>query len=315
MNQAAEPIMQEVIISLTHHCNLHCAMCDIPLSSKPLMDTLRLRALLHELKAYNPQTVVLSGGEPFMRSDLIELLSCAHEQYLRTCITSNGTMITANNARALRGACVSVVNISLEGRQEIHDKIRGKGSYQAAKQALAYLADVGIEITIATVISKLNIDSLEEVVRTAHTYGATTIKFQLFNTLFLNDITKAQPFLFSSDDLPLLQKMIQRVAALCQQYGIATNPAGYFEALPYFACGQAVPFKRQGCQALWTSCPIDSDGTVYPCWVMTGQPIGSVCTQPFGTVWNSAEHRRIRSVITQQGCPGCFMSCYDKNYA
>jgi SynChlorMet cassette radical SAM/SPASM protein ScmE len=107
----------------------------------------------------------LAGGEPFYRKDLKELIDGVVRNRMRFSMLSNGGLITEEIAEyiASTGRCDSI-QISLDGGSaEVHDKARGKGSFDAAVQGIKLLKKCGIPVKIRCTIHRYNFEHLKEV--------------------------------------------------------------------------------------------------------------------------------------------------------
>jgi len=304
--------LKEVIISLTNRCNSECIICDIPKEKTEELSTSDCIRIIEDARLLGASTVVFSGGEPLLRKDLFELISFARNKHLKTCITSNGLLLDDKAGLDLFTSGINVVNISLEGPKEVHDILRGKGSFKKALSALDSLKKYNIESTIATMVSSYNYKHLKYVVEIAKEKGATTIKFQPFNILFLRDKSRKPEFLISKKQALELRQIVREIDSLCNKYGISTDPSAYLEQIPDYLSGN-FPNHSQVCGALWESCPIDTKGNIYPCWVLGQEKnlIGNIKERAFVELWDSDKHNAVRESIKHKGCPGCMMSCYD----
>ncbi|NQU19299.1 radical SAM protein [bacterium] len=304
--------LKEVIISITNKCNSSCRMCDIPKEVSSELSTGQWKEVVDDISTMGIPTVVFSGGEPLLRQDIFELISFSKNKGLNACITSNGILVSDVIAKRLAKVKIDVVNISIEGPQEIHDYLRGKGSFDKAKDALKNLKKYDIEATLATVISRYNYSYLDYISELANEIGATTVKFQPFSTLFIKDRSRKCDFFISQKESTELKETIERIISSCDKYGIASNPSSYLEKIPSYMSESNIKGSK-GCQALWATCPINADGEIYPCWVLSEKDniIGSIREKRFNEIWNSRKHNLIRERIVSQGCPGCMMSCYD----
>ena len=305
----------EVIISITNRCNSSCKMCDIPKLSLDELSTSRWKAVIKDAALLGASTVVFSGGEPLLRQDLFELIAFSKSQKLSACITSNGLLLDEECAAKLSGAGVDVVNISIEGGEEIHDYLRGKGSFRKAILALGALKKNNIESTIATMVSRYNYKYLKYIAELAVTYGVTTLKLQPFNVMFLIDKSKERDFLLSRREAVELTHIIKEMTQICKHNGITTNPFGYLERLPSYL-SKNFSHTASACKSLWTSCPINARGDIYPCWVLAHDAtiVGNVKEKKLTELWNSQQHIMIREKIKEKGCCGCMMSCYDESF-
>jgi len=138
--------LKEIIVSVTNRCNLRCRMCQIPqMHNNEEMRTEQLKALIKDSAKLYPESIVFSGGEPLLRGDLFELITLANQCKINTCLTSNGTLLNDDIAKKLASCGIGVVNISIEGPEDIHDSLRGKGSFAKAVNALECLSRHKIE--------------------------------------------------------------------------------------------------------------------------------------------------------------------------
>lgn len=143
-----------VQISVTNHCNLSCRHCyrdvrkafDDEFSTAELIDLLhQVRDLAHRLE--REPSVVFSGGEPLARSDLGLLVRVARSLGIETHVNTNGTLVTAELAAALREWGIHAVQVSLDGPgPESHDRIRGRGSFDRTSEGVRHLLEAGIAV-------------------------------------------------------------------------------------------------------------------------------------------------------------------------
>ena len=307
--------LREVIISVTNRCNLRCAMCHIPRNPIPEMTTDELKALIVDAASLAPNSIVFSGGEPLLRGDIFELLKFVQQQKINTCLTSNGTLIDDAVAEKLAACSAGVVNISIEGPRSVHDALRGKGNFAKAVRALECLARHKIEATIATIVCGQNFKTLPYVLDLAHKHGATTVKFQPFSGIFLSTKEAGKKFFLPAQAAPAVSAVIAKIIQRARSYNIATNPAGYLYQIPAYLCGASADYSGTDCAAVWSSCPISSEGDIHLCWVLADKVIGNARKDRLSSVWGAPRHDRMRRDLPGHGCRGCLMSCYDYNFA
>ncbi len=92
--------------------------------------------------------VTLTGGEPFVRRDIEGLLEHVVREYTFAVLT-NGTLIDADRARRLAKWRPAFVQVSMEGTEATHDRIRGQGSFQRSVTAIEHLVHAGIRTLIS----------------------------------------------------------------------------------------------------------------------------------------------------------------------
>jgi sulfatase maturation enzyme AslB (radical SAM superfamily) len=121
--------------NITYKCNLRCRHCHSSFGS-PLeneLTTEEIIAVIKESSQFEGCKLVISGGEPFCRDDIFQILEAASDSFKgRVLVITNGTLIDDEKAKALADINV-VVQVSLEGPdEESNDAIRGKGVFKKA---------------------------------------------------------------------------------------------------------------------------------------------------------------------------------------
>ena len=145
-------------LHLTNECNLRCincyANCGQPKTKE--LSEFDWRKIILEFKRLGGKSIIISGGEPFLKHYLPELLSFIKENNLKTLVISNGTLIDRNIIDKIKDN-IDIYRISLDGtNSEINDYIRGKGSFEKVINTLKILTKIGAEIELAITIYKEN---------------------------------------------------------------------------------------------------------------------------------------------------------------
>ena len=142
---------------VTDRCNLHCSHCyqDFP-PSDPSWD--QLLGILEQFKSFIVSCrnsaadrtfrahVTVTGGEPFLLEDFPLLLDrlAGERRLFSFAILTNGTLLTPAAVSSLRQLRPSFVQVSLDGAQETHDRIRGTSSHERAVAGVKMLVGAGI---------------------------------------------------------------------------------------------------------------------------------------------------------------------------
>lgn len=140
---------------ITERCNLRCDHCYQEDITPPDPSWDELLSVLEQLKSFIRYChekrggtrfrahVTVTGGEPFVRDDFMSLLElmAAERKLFSFAVLTNGTMITPSIVKTLRLLKPGFVQISIDGTQETHDRIRGAGSYKQAVEGLKLLVD------------------------------------------------------------------------------------------------------------------------------------------------------------------------------
>ncbi len=161
---------------LTYACNLQCVHC---LSSSGQRDPRELttdeaKKVLDDLRDLQVFYINIGGGEPMVRRDFFELLEYSISQGIGVKFSTNGAFIDADKARRLAAMDYLDIQISLDGTDALtNDAVRGTGSYDMAIRAMDHLraADFG-PFKISVVVTRHNVDQLDEFKALADAYGA-----------------------------------------------------------------------------------------------------------------------------------------------
>lgn len=149
-------------IEMTHRCNLQCIHCCIDakcnMTEKDDLTTGEMKNIFDKLIEWNPKTIMLSGGEPLLRRDFIELAT-----YLRKCyngkiiISTNGILINCNNVKDLIQVA-DQMEISLDGYDEqTCSLVRGRGVFGKVMSAVSLLQKNGFRnISLSMTVSDNN---------------------------------------------------------------------------------------------------------------------------------------------------------------
>ncbi len=169
---------------LTARCNLSCVHCASDLgdgaSRGEELDPARALELCDELAELGCEYAVLSGGEPLLRRDWADIAARLAEREVRVGMISNGLAVRDRTAREMAHAGVSILAISVDGPEAIHDAIRRRaGSFRAATAALSHGAAAGIRLHAVTHVNRLNVDHLDALLAVLEEYRVATWLVQL----------------------------------------------------------------------------------------------------------------------------------------
>ncbi|MBU0491992.1 MAG: radical SAM protein, partial [Chloroflexi bacterium] len=181
------PPLRAFYLYMSNSCNLACRHCWITpryVDGKPdpgdVIDVDALRAAVQEAKPMGLGSAKLTGGEPMLHPQFIEIVDLLSEAGLGLNMETNGTLLTAEVARYLKDETrLSFISVSIDGADaETHDAFRGvHGAFDAVLRGLDFLVAAGY--TNAQVIMcahRGNRDQIEDVVRLAAAHGAGSVK-------------------------------------------------------------------------------------------------------------------------------------------
>lgn len=170
---------------LTNKCNKRCSHCyqDEYLGEEFTLEELLkvgedFLSLLREWNKVNnineKGQINLTGGEPFIREDIWKVLDFIkkNNSELTFGILTNGSLLTEEIVKRLKDYSPKIVQISLDGGEEVHDKIRGEGSFKEVTKALKLLKKYNIKALVSFTANRGNIEEFREVVKVSRKYGA-----------------------------------------------------------------------------------------------------------------------------------------------
>lgn len=170
-----------VVWNVTKRCNLRCVHCYASADPSPHPDELTTEegmALLEDLAQFGCPVVLFSGGEPFMRPDILDLIHKAVSLGLRAVVSTNGVLIDRALARELKKFGLSYVGISMDGLREVHDRFRGvKGAFDKAMEAVENCKAEGIKVGLRFTINKLNAQEIPGIFDLVEEYQIPRICF------------------------------------------------------------------------------------------------------------------------------------------
>ncbi len=173
---------------LTERCNLRCRHCYQGERSTDEMPFREIRNVIIEVsdtvkewsESYGVSlspSMNITGGEPFLRNDLPEILGEIKKQGLKIYLLTNGTLVDKKRARMLADLGVDGVQVSMEGPEDVHDVIRGAGSYSASAAGVEQLVDAGIAVTLNVTVSNLNAGQVKKIITFGSHAGVKRVGF------------------------------------------------------------------------------------------------------------------------------------------
>lgn len=183
-----EKKLEILAISLTNRCNLKCVYCgrnenkNSECIKKELTNDEWLQVFKDAMKI-GLKKVNMTGGEIFIRNDIVELIKDTIALGLDVSLETNGTLITENQIKQLAKLKNHLsISISLDGiKEHTNDLTRGKGSYNKTFKNIKLIKDSGIPLRIISVLSKNNYNEIPELA--TKVYEELGLGFRLLPTI------------------------------------------------------------------------------------------------------------------------------------
>jgi MoaA/NifB/PqqE/SkfB family radical SAM enzyme len=311
---------------ITERCNLSCRHCYQTGRYVDEMSLPEIRDAVSEIadtindwkEAYGMHFspgFTITGGEPFLRADLFDILSSIRNQGFDISFLTNGILADDTRAKSLSAIGVKSVQVSIEGPEQIHDSIRGKGSFSGSRRGIRNLLDAGLTVTLNVTLSALNADYFTDSIELAQAWNIQRLGFSrlvpsgrgeglLKETLSIESVKDLYKKIFALDTGAL--ELVTGDPVASQVTGSNSDDQG--------------DIPMGGCAAGVSGLTIMPDGTMVPCRRLH-IPIGNIRQDSFREVWATSgilEDLRSRSryrgkcgVCTRWAqCRGCRAIAY-----
>jgi Y-X(10)_GDL-associated radical SAM protein len=302
---------------LTLACDLKCQHCGSRAGKRRSeeLTTEECLDLVRQLARMGTREITLIGGEAYLRRDWLEIIREIRKQGIDCTLQSGGLHLTEDRIKSAIDAGLQALGVSIDGLEEIHDKLRGvKGSFNAAFRALECVKKNGIAASVNTQITSLVIPQLRQLMNRFIAAGAKNWQIQL--TVAMGRAADHPELLLQPYELlelmPLLAELYQEGAdqGLLIQPG---NNIGYFG--PYEAL-----WRGSGDDSIhWTSCNagentigIEADGTIKGCPSLPTSPYagGNIRELSLKHIWWKTDALNINRERTIDDLWGFCRSCY-----
>jgi MoaA/NifB/PqqE/SkfB family radical SAM enzyme len=185
------PVATVVQLIPTEACNLRCPFCNQWGENGYFFDGVRRvehmdkEGLTALMRGLTPRASLISvhGGEPFVYKHIDTLLELLREQQFDVIFSTNGTLLKSH-LDGLAGIRNLIFLLSIDGDEETHDKIRGKGTFKAARDSMRALCELrrrrGVPlpaVIMSTVVCEWTTDVLERVYDVARDFHALAINY------------------------------------------------------------------------------------------------------------------------------------------
>ncbi|MFC2171642.1 radical SAM/SPASM domain-containing protein [Acidobacteriota bacterium] len=312
----------QIVFFITSKCCFRCQMCDGWRLDYDDLPTADWKRIILDLKSWIGRDFYIhfSGGEPFLREDMVDILRFTSGQGIKTFVNSNGYVIDENLATGIAESGLDYLAISLDGiLPETHDFIRGvEGAHEKTLQAIEHINSVkprGMLAGISVAVMQANLDELVPLVEFTEERKLDRIGFHALRGKYRfaqKETGKAQEERQWYKHSPLwitnlkrLDAVIEQLIKLKRKGSPISNSISHLNAMKQY---YRDPDKYRGpfrCMVGVNNFVVESDGTVKLCHRM--EPLGDLKEQSAKEIWSSEHAANQRSMIK-----GCVKQCMTK---
>lgn len=244
MIKSPEPSLRYIELQITNNCNLKCKHCYINKRSHSKLSVNQVRKILKEFEEMQGLRVMITGGEPLTHGKFGEINEMLPEFALRKVLFTNGLLL---DKKVLEKMNVDEIQVSIDGLEDSHDSLRGRGTFRRAMGSIKKALDSGFEVSVATMIHPINLDDFDEMER-------------LFKQMKIKDWTVDVPCITGRLTENAGFQIIPEQAGKYLRYGYGN---GLYSSSPNFACGLHLM-------------AVMADGTISKCTFYADSPVGRV---------------------------------------
>ncbi len=304
-----------IVVSVSFRCNSRCRTCDVWRKPNDDMTVEEWRQVFHHL-GRAPVYITFTGGEPFLRPDLDDLVIAAYQECRPAYITipTNGLLsdrIVERVDRMCRKAAGSEIgiNLSLDGVGEEHDDLRGvPGNWRRAMETWQRLKELqrrhrNLVLTVHTVVSRFNIHRFRKIYE-----GLQFLKPDSYITEVAEERVELDTVGWditpSPEDYEPIADFLSEQARRAPARGIVRMTQA-FRAEYYQLAKRILRQKAQviDCYAGWASAHIAPDGDVWSCCIRA-EPAGNLRQTGYdlAPIWFGEEMTWLRRSIANREC-------------
>ena len=322
-NFSALSILYKLTFTITYHCQSRCLTCNIwQIKPKNELSVEEISEFAKKNTSF--RWIEITGGEPFLRSDIVEIVKAFVEHskglYIVTIPTNSLTShdLVIRKVKEILDAGVPrlSITVSLDGYRELHDKVRGiPGNYDKAVDMFKRLQELqksydNLFAVFGYTMSKLNHGQFERTFQEVKkdipniTYDNFHVNVGQLSEIYYTNIGSdivADKEMIASEIMELRKRRSMKLDAIHLIENV------FLEKLEEYVKTGMTPMRSRSLDA---SLFMDSYGNVYPS-IMWGRKIGNIRDTAYDLrpIWNNGEASEVRKLIKEGREPSGWTAC------
>jgi MoaA/NifB/PqqE/SkfB family radical SAM enzyme len=334
----ADRLPMGAVYEATMRCNLHCEFCyvgDFLNIEGEWREELTLEALARAFPDQDGLQINLTGGEIFMRKDILSVLDLFREKgYACGYLTTNGTIISEERADALAELAsqgfLKHISVSVDGPKDLHDAARGlKGTFERTTEGLRRLQAAAkkkgapLRVSINTTVAHESLDALHQMVDVAEELGVNAIGLNHLMFSTPEEVAETVKIIGASDpsviatfvtpdpglDVDRVRSQVTKLIDKCRERNILFDfrPKVHTPLMDsYYTPGTRLDGR---CLYPFLHARVSFSGKVYFCPFIRVE-VGDLTKSTLEEVWNGERYVTMRKQLLEHGIfPVCRRCC------
>jgi MoaA/NifB/PqqE/SkfB family radical SAM enzyme len=334
----ADRLPTGAVYEATMRCNLHCEFCyvgDLLNIEGQWREELSVEALAKAFPDQSGFRINLTGGEIFMRKDIMSVLDLFREKgYACGYLTTNGTIITEERAEALADLAakgfLKHISVSVDGPKDLHDAARGlKGTFERTTlglqrlQAAARAKGAPLRVSINTTVAHESLDALDRMVDVAEELGVDAIGLNHLMFSTPEEVAETVKIIGAPDasviatfitpdpglDVARVRAQVGALAQKCKERNVLFDfrPKVHSPLMDsYYTPGTKLDGR---CLYPFLNARVSYSGKVYFCPFIRVE-VGDLTQSSLEAVWNGERYVELRRRLLEHGIfPVCRRCC------
>lgn len=319
--------LKYLYLYFTGYCNLKCRHCWInpgfslePEVNAHKHDDIGLPYLLKAIKdakRLGLKTVKITGGEPFLRKDIVQLLSWLKKNNIFTMLETNGTLIGVKEAKAIRDNSVKHVSVSVDGPDaSTHERLRGvKGSFKKTIEGIKLIREYnpGLNLHVICCLWNGNKDRMNAMIDLCTALRVNLLKINPILSFSRADSMKNTGELLTVKEILQIKK---GMLAYLSGKGYERKLSLLYDIPPAFRSKDELKMHKGVC-AIKSTLGITGDGTISICGIgslVEELAMGNVRDTDICNVWKSSKQLRLIREGVPNKLEGICARCMMKHY-
>lgn len=288
-----------VHIRATDKCNLNCPYCYTKDNSDK--NDMSDEEMLEILKLCNQKEVLgitWTGGEPFMRKNMVSLINAVHDMKINQTVLTNGTLLKDEILESIPNDNV-LIQISLNEAWNSRNLYRNESILKNAENAIKK----GKKVVITVILEPVNLSDYEELINNLLYHSISNVRFGF--EIPVGGLSHKDMVQYIED----MKKLIPDLQMLKEKYSDDILISYQFDK--YCIDEQIIPKRFFSCEAGTTQIYIDNNGDVYPCPLFKSYEefyCGNVFKNTWEELWKADPMEKFRNISI---CKNCNVTCTD----